>query len=1150
ETVRLWKQAVRLDPRDRTYRDGLIHALLAAGRAEEARKNLEDARDPLGRSIEAVKLTTRVDLDARDPTVADALNRARALDGSHPTVIRAWAHHLIVLGRPGEARRVLEPHIEVRNQDPEWLNLYTWATWADGDSARSAEAIQRSLKDTVMSARWAALMYENARYQSVAAEEAKQDGRLAEAVQRYRLAHALDPASTTYLLGLGGALWDAQETEAAERAYRAAWDQAPGNRQALMAVIGLLRSEGRHDEARAILAGSGYTDAMARRLERELEMLEISEDARRARAAGRFDEARRRYNQLLVIYPGEITLLHGLADTLSGMGDHEGSAEAYGQARDFDPDDPWLTLGEINARIALQQPERARWLFDHMDIPTEASAREAHLRAGMSLRRSEADQLSATGDFMGAYESYREALDEQEDPTLYTGMAGLYLSRWQYGAAQAYFEEALSLNPDFSEAERGIISTLAARGQYDEAQRRAGALSARVPHPDNIALAERVAREHAIQEAATAAVSGNVELSRRILEDQLETYPGNLELRVAMAALMLDEGDAEGAWSTASSVLDEDASHPGALAALQASAIPLHQTGDTIPRFEAAQAETGEGWIQDEIFAMELATELDRGRAQFEQGREEEAQKTIEDATRRYGAGQARHWVMLGAAWQDMGQPARALSAFETARSITPSNTGAVLGLSRALSNRGDLAQAETLLEEHWSTYRDLEVGIALARMRANRGRPMAAQRTLEAVRVAAKTTGTRSPVPPPEALPVDPLPSNRAIETDDGPPHPPDVPATFPSSNVAGAEAQLANPYRFSGVLSGGLANRPGQTGENYLSTQYAPVAVEYAPLAPIRLSGEVIPLRISDGRDDLSVTTGSLGFSFDTASSFGGHVRVGSSPVGQGVPADPYLTWVASLKAGVGSAVTAEIETVRAPVTDSLTAWVGAIDRQTNAVYGRVHDTWVGGKLSAQMDGGTELGALGRWGQSEGLQMDQSGTQSGMVTWQQALGWFRGPLRKQPDRELWIGAEGMVMNHDRQVEGFAPGGGGFFTPDTFYQGLLRIESLFGVQPDAKFTACGIAGIGPQQVIGEPTLYLNPGTYLGYEIKGSLAYNLAPDWALVTHASHGGSAFVWGQTAALLQLRYGRPETSLGTPSMAFASLVHGPPLLAPASC
>ena len=98
--------------------------------------------------------------------------------------------------------------------------------------------------------------------------------------------------------------------------------------------------------------------------------------------------------------------------------------------------------------------------------------------------------------------------------------------------------------------------------------------------------------------------------------------------------------------------------------------------------------------------------------------------------------------------------------------------------------------------------------------------------------------------------------------------------------------------------------------------------------------------------------------------------------------------------------------------------------------------------------------------------------------------------------------------------------------------------------------TTCGVVGVGPQQVVGEPTLYLNPGTYVGYELKGSLAYNLAQDWALVGHATHTGSAVVWGQTAALLQLRYGRPETTLYAPSANFASLVHGPPLLEPANC
>ena len=1150
ETVRLWQNAVKLDPRDRTYRDGLIQALLVAGRAGEAQRHLEDPRDPLARSIQAVQLATSVDLDSREPAVTDTLDRARALDGSHPTVIRAWAHHLIVVGRADEARRVLAPHIEVRARDPEWLSLYTWAAWAAGESDLAADAVSTGLKEAEMGARWAALLHEDARYQSIAAEDAKQDGNLAEAVERYRLAHALDPATTLYLLGLGGALWDAGQLQGAENAYRTAWRQAPGNRQALMALISLLRAQGRHDEARGILAKSGYTDAMARRLERELEMLEISEDARRARAAGRYEEARRRYNQLLIIYPGEITLLHGLADTLSAMGDHEGAAEAYGQARDVDPDDPWLTLGEINARIALEQPDRARWLYDHMDTPTEAAAREAWERTGMALRRSEADQLAAAGNVRGAYDSYKEALNERPDPTLYTGLAGLYMSRWQYGAAQAYYEEALSLDPDFSEAERGVVSALAARGEYDEAQRRAGTLSARVPHPDNIALAERVARERAIQEAASAAVSGNTELSRRILEDQLETYPGNLELQVAMAALMLDEGDAEGALSTAERVLDEDPRHPGALAALQASALKLRRTRTAIPRFEAAYEVSEEDWIQDEILAMELAAELDDARTTHASGRESAAWLEIEDSTRRYGAGDARHWVMIGAAWNDMGHPDRALSAYETANALEPSDTGAVLGLSQTLAARGDLAKAEQVLDDHWNTWHDLEVGIALARMRSSRGRPMAARRTLDEVRVAAKTTGTRSPVPPPEPLPVDPLPSKREIPEDDGPPHPPDVPATFPTSSVGDAEKELSDPYRFSAVLSGGLANRPGQAGENFLSTQYAPIAVEWAPVGPLRLTGEVIPVRISDGANDHSATSASAGISINTASNFGGHLRLGTSPTGATLPADSYMTWFGNLQAGVGDKVIAEVETVRAPVTDSLTAWVGAVDPATGAVFGRVHDTWVGGKISSRFDNGTELGALGRWGQSEGLLMNIGANDVGMTAWEQAIGWFRAPLRKQVDRELWIGAEAMVMDHDRQVEQFAPGGGGVFTPDSFYQALLRVEGLFGIDPDSRFTACGVAGVGPQQVIGNETLYLTPGTYLGYEVKGSLAYNLAQDWALVAHATHTGSAIVWGQTSALMQIRYGRPESTLAAPSPTFASLVHGPPLLEPANC
>ena len=785
-----------------------------------------------------------------------------------------------------------------------------------------------------------------------------------------------------------------------------------------------------------------------------------------------------------------------------------------------------------------------------MDTPKEGATRDAWERTAMSLRRAEADQLAASGDVRGAYGAYTDALDERADPTLFTGLAGLYMSRWQYGAAQAYYEEALTLDPKFAEAERGVVSALAARGKYNEAQRRAGALSAQSPHPDNISLAERVARERAIQEAATAAVSGNRELSRRILEDQLESYPTNPELKVAMAALMLDEGDSAAAYAAAAAVLADDPRHPGALAALEASALKQHKSADAIPFFEAAYSESGEDWLQDEVIALELAGRLDEARLTYADPPESAAHDLIDQATREYGSGTARHWVMIGSAWNDTGRPGRALSAYETARGLEPSDTGATLGLSQALAARGDLVGAERVLDDHWGDYSDIEVGIALARIQSDRGRPMAARRTLDEVRVAAKTTGTRSPVPPPKALPVEALPSGRNVPEDVGAPHPPDVPATFPSSSVADAEEDFSDPYRFSAVLSAGLANRPGQAGENFLSLQYAPIAVEWAPLGPIRLSGEAIPMRLSDGSSDLSLTSASAGLALNTASKWGAWARLGTSPTGPGIPAAPYITWSGGVQAGVGDTLRGELETVRAPVTDSVAAWIGATDPTTGQTYGRVHDSWVGGKLSARFDNDGELGGLVRWGQAQGIGMSQNIGDDGMVAWEQALGWFRTPLRKQVDRELWLGAEAMVMDHDRQVDGFELGGGGMFTPNSFYQALLRIEGLFGVDPGSRFTSCGIAGVGPQQVSGEPTLYLNPGTYFGYELKGSLAYNLAQDWALVGHATHTGSAIVWGQTSALFQLRYGRPETTLSAPSANFASLVHGPPLLEPANC
>ena len=1148
DTVRLWEQALSLEPRDRTYSVALIEALLEAGRIGEARRYLPSPEDPLGRTISAVGFVNAVDLNSREATVAQTLAQARELDGSHPAVVRAWGHHLIVIGQPEEAVRLLEAATRARAEDALWVDLYTWAAWSAGQTPQASDMLQAALKAAPTEARWYKAAADAARFQSILAEQAKVAGRLGEARDRYTIAHALDRRSVSYLVGLGGVYWQDGKYAEAERAYRLAWTLAPGNRQAVMALVSLLKARGREEEARSLLRAAGYTDVMARRLERELEMLELARDARMAREAGRLAEARDKYEQLLTHHPGEITLLHALGDTLAEMREFSAAAETFGTARDQDPDDPWLAMGEINARIALDQLDRAAYLISAIEAPADGEAREAWMRTVSALKRAEADRINRGGDAFGAFEAYKTAIAERPDPVLYAGLAGLYLSRWQYSAAEAWYEEALSLDPEFDEAERGIIRALSARGDHEAASRRVSGLCARRPTTENIRLAEEIERRRAIAEAGGAAVMGNLEQARRILQDQLDAYPGDLDLRVAMAALMLKEGETEAAFDQARLVLEKEPTQAGALAALQAAGLKLGRAEEVLAAYERARGLSKESWLGEEVRALELAVRLDKARAAAKVGPREAADVLVEEAIRHYGDARARHWVLVGVAWLDLGRHPEALAAFETARALDPQDAGAVVGLATTYLARGQLSEAESTLADYWKNHKDPEVGVALARVQAERGRPMAAARTLEEVRLEAQSGRVNRSRATPEPLPVERPPSGREVRPEDPEAVPPESNPVLPNVDLSEAQKATENPYRGSAGVGAGLALRPGLAGEQYLRLSYVPFAAELALLGPVRLQAEVIPVQVSDGLNEASGVAGSAGITTARNETLAFDARVGTSPSGEGF-GDPYLTWYGAVRGRLSGRFDLGLETVRAPATDTYTAFAGVNDPETGA-RGQVRDTWVGGQLSHYWPSGATVGGLVRWGEVSGATLGLGGAGPGLVPWEQGLIWARAPLQDQLDRSLWLAFEGIVLDHDRQIDGFEAGQAGVFSADVFYSGMVRLESRWGLDDGGKLQACGVIGAGPQQVQGQPTLFLNPGTYLGYELKGSLRYDLGKDFAVIAHAAHQGSWVVWGQTSGMLELRYGRKGSALAFPSPAFASGVHGPPLQEPANC
>jgi hypothetical protein len=188
--------------------------------------------------------------------------------------------------------------------------------------------------------------------------------------------------------------------------------------------------------------------------------------------------------------------------------------------------------------------------------------------------------------------------------------------------------------------------------------------------------------------------------------------------------------------------------------------------------------------------------------------------------------------------------------------------------------------------------------------------------------------------------------------------------------------------------------------------------------------------------------------------------------------------------------------------------------------------------------------LGLVVRAGHADGLGLMPD------VPWRQGFAYGRHPLEHTENRELWLAGKAIVLEHDVQVDGFDTGRGGMFSPELFWAALGHVQAIWGLQPGATWAACLSAGAGPQVVVGEPTLYLGPGTYVGYALQGAAKVRVAEGWALVGLADHQGTIGTWSQTAGHVQLRFGRADDGFVTPSSMIGSPIHGPPLSSSGIC
>jgi tetratricopeptide (TPR) repeat protein len=281
--------------------------------------------------------------------------------------------------------------------------------------------------------------------------------------------------------------------------------------------------------------------------------------------------------------------------------------------------------------------------------------------------------------------------------------------------------------------------------------------------------------------------------------------------------------------------------------------------------------------------------------------------------------------------------------------------------------------------------------------------------------------------------------------------PTPSDAPADPP---VAAPEPMRRAVVRTDAAT--GVLLRAGVPGLQQVLAGYAPVRAALQTPGGSRWRVEAVPTWVSDGVHTDTGTATTLGWSSpDDAFTVAG-LDVGTSPIG--FAGGAYPTWMGRLRLGGATAVT--METLRAPLHDSLPAWAGAVDPARGTLYGQVGYTGVGGGVAWVGLHGL-AGIAGHTGRLDAIAMERVLRQDAAV-W---AGMHRGAFG--------MGLEGAGMLHDRQADAFETGAGAVYTPLRFATGALRVDTRVA---QARWGACAAASAGLLYADGDDNAWFAAG--------------------------------------------------------------------------
>jgi Flp pilus assembly protein TadD len=312
---------------------------------------------------------------------------------------------------------------------------------------------------------------------------------------------------------------------------------------------------------------------------------------------------------------------------------------------------------------------------------------------------SDAIGARSNGEFAKAKSLFERAIAlNPSDVTAQVQLGEMLLANHDAVGAEQAYRMALRRQADNPDAIRGLVGALAAQGRGDEALQFANQLNAE--QQSKAGGINRLRGEAQASQARAAEARGDLGTARSLFEDALLNTPDDPWLRLDLARIYVRQGAVANARSMMDGLL---AAHPDMTDALYASALLSAETQDwsaglaQLDRIPVAQRTDAMTTLQHRLWVHQQA---DLAARMARAGQTQQALATLQ-ATEPVAGNSPELIGVIAGAYQQAGDPARALSLVRGAMNAAPGNTDLLLQYAGILS----------------ATHQDAELGSVMRRL-------------------------------------------------------------------------------------------------------------------------------------------------------------------------------------------------------------------------------------------------------------------------------------------------------------------------------------------------------------------------------------------------------------------------------------------------